>query len=292
MFLKGQGADEDMRRSKEIILLMSKVTLECNDMDIINYCTDIYDIFYSFTHIKSFFITHYGVSPIIDMLEATQLSFQFPIARYSAKSKVTTAVLKVVNVIMKDCSKCQQLIATMGILPGVIALLEKLKYAIVAKESEEKVSTNNKEKNFFYSAMGLSTFIPLLSSSASTPTSPGTPNTPNSILLNAQPSTPTSVLEQRDDNKYDHMALSLEAGRFIHIMASDSILTMHMLIAAGGLSAVVNMISFCEMLPLGGSSDVSIASLTPEVYKSRTCKIFLKPYTHIYIFDIILAIVA
>ena len=55
---------------------------------------------------------------------------------------------------------------------------------------------------------------------------------------------------------------ALEAARFIHLVASASPLSLQMLVGAGGLAALVHVISFCVLIPAADEALSSIGSTT------------------------------
>ena len=76
-----ESRDLDMNRSKEIVAIMGTITPLCSRKDAVMKCKKLLTIFSLYPDIKDHLITHFGVTPILEMFEATQ---QNQLARGSA----------------------------------------------------------------------------------------------------------------------------------------------------------------------------------------------------------------
>ena len=64
--------DLDMNRSREIVSIMGTITPGCTRKDAVMKCKKLLTIFSLYPEIKDHLITHFGVTPILEMFEATQ----------------------------------------------------------------------------------------------------------------------------------------------------------------------------------------------------------------------------
>jgi hypothetical protein len=207
--------DTEMKRTKEIIAIMSKITANSSEVDVTKCCDKILHIFNMSPDIKDQLISHCGVSHIMDMFEAVQTHSYSSMSLHShisylqeseptpASSKLTVStsssvadVLRVINKITEGSVKAQEQLIMMGILPGVIRLLS-------SKALEARIGKDN------------------------------------------------LIVDQLDQT-------ALEAARFIHLTSSASLLSLQSLIAAGGLLAIVHMISFSTMIPFEFIQEASV----------------------------------
>ena len=61
-----------MNRSREVVAIMGKITSGCSMRDVAINCKNLLNIFSLHPEIKEHLITHFGVTPILEMFEATQ----------------------------------------------------------------------------------------------------------------------------------------------------------------------------------------------------------------------------
>jgi hypothetical protein len=173
--------DMEMKRTKEVIALMSEITTDSSEEDITRCCDKMLQIFNMSPDVKDQLITHFGVSHIMDMTEATQMhsyslmshSFHMSSSQQPPESpkegsqgpssSIAADVLRVINKIMDGSVKAQEQLIMMGILPGVIRLLSSK--AMEVRTGKDKLVSN---KQISYSGIALSSlFVPLYSSSSS-----------------------------------------------------------------------------------------------------------------------------
>ena len=67
-----ENKDVNMNRSKEVVAIMGKITPGCSTGDVVINCKKLLNIFSTHPEIKEHLITHFGVTPILEMFEATQ----------------------------------------------------------------------------------------------------------------------------------------------------------------------------------------------------------------------------
>ena len=68
--------DIHMNRSREIVHIMGKISSNCEKRETTNCCCKLLDIFSMYPDIKDHLVTHFGVTPILEMFEATQTCHQ------------------------------------------------------------------------------------------------------------------------------------------------------------------------------------------------------------------------
>ena len=64
--------DLDMNRSREIVAIMGKIIPGVSRKEAVQYCAKLHNIFSLYPAVKDHLITHFGVTPILEMFEATQ----------------------------------------------------------------------------------------------------------------------------------------------------------------------------------------------------------------------------
>lgn len=232
---QSENRDVHMRRSREIRQLMARIKPESPEQEVVDLCNQLYVMFESYPEQREHLITHHGVLPVLDMLEARSgYRPNIPVLdMLEARSgNVRPHVLKVINKIVEGSTRAQEQLSLVGLIPIVMRLLE---YSPNTKEQKKVVDP-----------------------------------------------------------------VVLEAGRFVHQISSTSSLTLQMLIGAGGLPVLVNMIAYSsQMVPYSHltSLNATNASSTAEdarrmvymgldcimqvfsVQSSRTrdfCKLFVK----------------
>lgn len=172
--------DMEMKRTKEVIALMSEITTDSSEEDVTRCCDKMLQIFNMFPDVKDQLITHFSVSHIMDMIEATQMNSysSYPLMSHGShmssqqppespkegsqvpSSSIAADVLKVINKIIDGSVKAQEQLIMMGILPGVIRLLSSK--AAEVRTGKDKIISN---KQISYAGIALSSlFLPLYSS--------------------------------------------------------------------------------------------------------------------------------
>lgn len=71
-FERRDSKDVHMNRSKDIVSVMNKISHSCCKKEVTESCAKLLDIFSMYPDIKDHLITHFGVTPILEMFEATQ----------------------------------------------------------------------------------------------------------------------------------------------------------------------------------------------------------------------------
>ena len=71
-FERRDSKDVHMNRSKEIVSVMNKISHSCCKKEVAENCAKLLDVFSMYPDIKDHLITHFGVTPILEMFEATQ----------------------------------------------------------------------------------------------------------------------------------------------------------------------------------------------------------------------------
>ena len=213
-FVQNENKDVHIRRSRVILKIMEKIKPTSNEEDVIGFCDSLLDLFTRHPEQKEYVITHYGVLPILDMLESRSglgLRPSLPILdMLEVKSgSVRPQVLRVINKIVEGSTKAQEQLALVGLIPIIIRVLEH---------------TVHPERR--------------IAAVATTPTSVSTTGSNNFAVSVVDP-------------------ISLEAAKFVHQISSTSSLTLQMLIGAGGLPVLVQMVSF-------SSNMAKLKSATPS----------------------------
>ena len=75
-FDQADSNDIHMNRSREIVHIMSKISSNCEKRETTNCCKKLLDIFSIHPDIKDHLVTHFGVTPILEMFDATQTCHQ------------------------------------------------------------------------------------------------------------------------------------------------------------------------------------------------------------------------
>ena len=75
-FDQADSNDIHMNRSREIVHIMSKISSNCEKRETTNCCSKLLDIFSIHPDIKDHLVTHFGVTPILEMFDATQTCHQ------------------------------------------------------------------------------------------------------------------------------------------------------------------------------------------------------------------------
>ena len=125
---------------------------------------------------------------------------------------------------MEGSVRSQEQLTMMGILPGILRLLEESSTAVVAMKEQERSLSALRDKPPSYTSMAFSTFLP------------------HSLMLTSPP----TMDVRKDRLEVDPSAI--EAARFIHLIASASSLTLQVMIYRYAL-APISMIDSALILP-------------------------------------------
>ena len=123
-------------------------------------------------------------------------------ATSSSYAEFTVDVLLVVNKITEGSIRSLEQLTMMGILPGILRLLEETSSVIVAIKENERRFVASRDKPPSYTSMAFSTFLP------------------NSLLLTSPPN-----MDCRKD-RLEVPPCAMEAARFIHKISSASSMTL------------------------------------------------------------------
>ena len=256
-FKQNEHKDEHFRRSREVVEIMMRIRSETRAREVQDMCAQLIHIFTEFPELKEHFVTYHGVMPIMDMFEARS-STLFRTALTSQNHDKALYVLRVVNKIIAGSTRAQEQLSLVGIIPTVMNLFERSYRPIVSQHSGQP------------SGGGLG-FTQLSSSTSSDLTNDNSvagqhhqhtqyQHTQYQHIQHQQTSTTVAAGQQsRLPPKPTYFAseedvdpLTVEAAHFIHQISSTSSLTLQMLIGAGGLNVLTNMVTFGATLNCGG----------------------------------------
>jgi hypothetical protein len=126
-FQQNETRDVDMRRSREIVQLMASIKPDSTERDVIEKCTQLLQTFEKHPEQREHLITHHGVLPVLDMLEARSgLRPNIPVLdMLEARSgTIRPHVLRVINKIVEGSIRAQEQLSLVGLIPIVMRLLE------------------------------------------------------------------------------------------------------------------------------------------------------------------------
>lgn len=126
-FKQNETRDVDMRRSREIVQLMDSIKPDSSEKDVIEKCNQLLQTFDKYPEQREHLITHHGVLPVLDMLEARSgLRPNIPVLdMLEARSgTIRPHVLRVINKIVEGSIRAQEQLSLVGLIPIVMRLLE------------------------------------------------------------------------------------------------------------------------------------------------------------------------
>jgi hypothetical protein len=126
-FQQNETRDVDMRRSREIVQLMASIKPDSTERDVIDKCNQLLQTFEKHPEQREHLITHHGVLPVLDMLEARSgLRPNIPVLdMLEARSgTIRPHVLRVINKIVEGSIRAQEQLSLVGLIPIVMRLLE------------------------------------------------------------------------------------------------------------------------------------------------------------------------
>lgn len=126
-FAQDSAKDVHIKRSRAILQLMEGIKPDSAEQDVVEKCNSLFVMFDSYPEQREHLITHYGVLPILDMLEARSgLRPNIPVLdMLEARSgNVRPHVLQVINKIVEGSRKAQEQLSLVGLIPIVMRLLE------------------------------------------------------------------------------------------------------------------------------------------------------------------------
>jgi serine/threonine protein kinase len=126
-FQQNETRDVDMRRSREIVQLMASIKPDSTERDVIEKCNQLLQTFEKHPEQREHLITHHGVLPVLDMLEARSgLRPNIPVLdMLEARSgTIRPHVLRVINKIVEGSIRAQEQLSLVGLIPIVMRLLE------------------------------------------------------------------------------------------------------------------------------------------------------------------------
>ena len=141
-FQQNETRDVHIRRSREILQLMAAIRPDSSEKDVVEKCDQLLIMFNKYPEQREHLITHHGVLPVLDMLEARSgMRPNMPVLdMLEARSgAVRPHVLRVINKIVEGSTRAQEQLSLVGLIPIVMRLLEhtpnpKLKYGMLNSE--------------------------------------------------------------------------------------------------------------------------------------------------------------
>ena len=146
-FQQNETRDVHIRRSREILQLMAAIKPDSAEKDVVEMCDQLLVIFDKYPEQREHLITHHGVLPVLDMLEARSgLRPNIPVLdMLEARSgAVRPHVLRVINKIVEGSTRAQEQLSLVGLIPIVMRLLEhtpnpKLKFGMLSSKVPTEV---------------------------------------------------------------------------------------------------------------------------------------------------------
>jgi serine/threonine protein kinase len=126
-FTQDTSKDVHLRRSRSILQVMEAIKPDSDEQEVVEKCNELLAIFDSYPEQREHLITHYGVLPILNMLEARSgLRPNIPILDMLEvrSGNVRPHVLRVINKIVEGSRKAQEQLSLVGLIPIVMRLLE------------------------------------------------------------------------------------------------------------------------------------------------------------------------
>mmetsp|Transcript_18777 Transcript_18777/g.31303 ORF Transcript_18777/g.31303 Transcript_18777/m.31303 type:complete len:1208 (+) Transcript_18777:214-3837(+) len=146
-FQQNETRDVHIRRSREILQLMAAIKPDSSEKDVVEMCDQLLVMFDKHPEQREHLITHHGVLPVLDMLEARSgLRPNIPVLdMLEARSgAVRPHVLRVINKIVEGSTRAQEQLSLVGLIPIVMRLLEhtpnpKLKFGMLTSKVPTEV---------------------------------------------------------------------------------------------------------------------------------------------------------
>lgn len=132
-FQQNENKDGHTRRSQKIIQWMEHIKSDTEDADVVDICQSILKEFEEFPEQREHLITHHGVLPVLNMLEATTADLLLGGALSVGGNTQTTAhpkqagrpyVLRVINEIIEGSVRAQEQLSLVGVIPVVMRQLD------------------------------------------------------------------------------------------------------------------------------------------------------------------------